>query len=66
MVYGMKMAFTVYSLIFHVCHAQAVYNVVHIFLILDIRKGLNKYFDGQSLSKAEMPPPTQQDMSGQN
>ena len=34
-VYGIKMAFMVYSLIFDVCHMWAVYNVVHIFLVLN-------------------------------
>ena len=33
-VYGMKMAFTVYLHMFCVRHAQAVYNVVHLFLVL--------------------------------
>ena len=33
-VYGMKMAFTVYLHMFRVCHAQAAYNVVHLFLVL--------------------------------
>ena len=32
-VYSMKMAFTVYLHMFHMCHAQAVYNIVHIFLV---------------------------------
>ena len=31
-VYGMKMA--LYSHMFHVCHAQAAYNIVHLFLVL--------------------------------
>ena len=35
-VYGMKMAFTVYSHMFRVRHARAVYNVVHLFLVLII------------------------------
>ena len=30
----MKMAFTVYSHMFHMLRAQAVYNVVHLFLVL--------------------------------
>ena len=33
-VYGMKMAFTVYSHMFCVHRAWAVYNVVHLFLVL--------------------------------
>ena len=32
-VYGMKMAFTVYSHMSHVRRAQAVYNVMHLFLV---------------------------------
>ena len=32
-VYGMKMAFTVYSHMFRVCHAWVVYNIVHLFLV---------------------------------
>ena len=34
MVYGMKMAFTVYLHMFHICHARAAYNIVHLFLVL--------------------------------
>ena len=33
-VYSMKMAFTVYLHMFNMCHAWAVYNVVHLFLAL--------------------------------
>ena len=33
-VYSMKMVFTVYSHMFHVHHARASYNVVHIFLVI--------------------------------
>ena len=33
-VYGMKMAFTMYSHMFFMHHAQAVYNVVHLFLVV--------------------------------
>ena len=36
-VYGMKMAFTVYSHMFCVCHAQAVYNIVHLFLVINFK-----------------------------
>ena len=32
-VYGMKMVFIVYSHMFYVHRAQAVYNVVHLFLV---------------------------------
>ena len=32
-VYGMKMAFAVYSYMFCMCHAQATYNIVHLFLV---------------------------------
>ena len=32
-VYHMKMAFTVYSHILHMHHAQVVYNIVHLFLV---------------------------------
>ena len=32
-VYGMKMAFTVYSHMIHMHHTQAVYNVVHLFFV---------------------------------
>ena len=32
-VYGKKMAFTVYSHMFCVCHAQAAYNIEHLFLV---------------------------------
>ena len=33
-VYGIKMTLRVYSLIFHMCHAWAVYNVVHLFFVI--------------------------------
>ena len=33
-VYGMKTAFTVYSHMFCMCRPQAVYNVVHLFLVI--------------------------------
>ena len=32
-VYGMKMVFTVYSHMFHMSPTQAVYNIVHLFLV---------------------------------
>ena len=35
MVCGMKMAFTVYSHMFHVHCARALYNVVYLFLVTD-------------------------------
>ena len=35
-VYVMKMAFTVYSHMIHVCQALAAYNVVHQFLVINI------------------------------
>ena len=44
-VYGMKMAFTVYSHMFRVRRARAAYNVVHLFLVLDKN---NISFDLQS------------------
>ena len=34
-VYGMKMAFTVYLHMFHMHHTQAAYNVVHLFLVTE-------------------------------
>ena len=33
-VYGMKMAFTVYLHMFCVHHTRAVYNIVHLFLVV--------------------------------
>ena len=33
-VYGMKMAFTVHSHMFRMLHARAVYNLVHLFLVI--------------------------------
>ena len=35
-VYGMKMAFTVYSYMFRMWRTQASYNIVHLFLVYNI------------------------------
>ena len=34
----MQMAFAVYLIMFRGCHAQAVYNIVHLFIVLTVVK----------------------------
>ena len=40
-IYGIKMAITVYLLMFHMCCSQAVYNIVHLFLVHYVLLSIN-------------------------